>query len=74
MITKPIDDFKGKRRDLSSELQVHVDNIVARMQNISLYLCELSPQYQSIDINLDTSKRIRFIIHNTKKILYIMFI
>lgn len=74
MIVKPVGDFKKRRKQLHPSLQTGVDDLVKEMSSMALLMCELSPQYQLVQINLDSSVKLQFVLSNSTKALYIMFV
>lgn len=72
MIVKPVEDFKDRRKGLALELQIRVDDLVARMRDMAPYLCELPAAGQDMVLNLNDTSRLRFILSVKMKRLYVM--
>ena len=72
MIVKPVEDFKSRRRGLTLELQIRVDDLVARMRDMAPYLCELPAAGQDMVLNLNDEVRLRFVLSVRTKRLYVM--
>ena len=72
MIVKPVEDFKDRRKGLTLELQIRVDDLVTRMRDMAPYLCELPATRQDIMLNLNDTTHLRFILSTKMKRLYVL--
>ena len=72
MIVQPVEDFKDRRRKLAPELQIRVDDILAKMIQVALDMCELPATTQNIVLNVDDTTNLRFILSGKIKILSVI--